>query len=87
MKNKHPALFEEAKKYEKDTTPSGRRYTWAAKESLSELALREKAILKEYEKAKADSAKKLGNRSLIEVFDDALEELDEQGPGCIVCEL
>jgi len=87
LKNKHPDLFEQSKTYEKETTPTGKRYTWSPKESLGELALREKEIIKEYEKAHKDSAKKMPNRSLIEVFDDALDELDEQGPGCIVCDL
>ena len=87
LKNRHPDLFEKAKTYEKEATSTSGRYTWSAKESLEELALREDDILREYEKASKDSAKKLPNRSLIEVFDDALDELDDQGPGCIVCHL
>ena len=87
LKNKHPDLFESAKSYEKETTPSGRRYTWTAKESLAELALREDQIMKEYGKALKQSAAKMPNKSLIEVFDDAMDELDEQGPGCIVCDV
>jgi len=87
LKNKHPDLFEAAKKYEKESTPTGRRYTWSPKESLDEIAARESQIVKEYEKVQAQSAKKLGNKSLIEIFDESMEELDEQGPGCIVCDL
>ena len=87
LKNRHPELFELAKKYEKAATPTGRRYTWSAKESLDEIADREDEIVKEYKKAQEQSAKRMPNRSLIEVYDDALDELDEQGPGCIVCEL
>ena len=87
LKNNHPDLFESAKKYEKESTPTGRRYTWSPKESLDEIASRETQIVKEYEKVQAQSAKKLGNKSLIEIFDESMEELDEQGPGCIVCDL
>ena len=87
LKNKHPDLFEAAKKYEKESTPTGRRYTWSPKESLDEIAARESQIIKEYDKVQAQSAKKLGSKSLIEIFDESMEELDEQGPGCIVCDL
>jgi len=54
---------------------------------LDELELRETQIFKDYEKAQKESIKRMPNKSLIKVFDDTLDELDEQGPGCIVCDL
>lgn len=87
LKKHHPELFEQSKTYEKEATATGRRYTWSPKESLDELELRETQIIKDYEKAQKESLKRMPNKSLIEVFDDTLDELDEQGPGCIVCDL
>ena len=37
LKENHPALFEEAKKYEKFNEKTGDRYTWSERESLAEL--------------------------------------------------
>ena len=37
LKENHPALFEEAKKYEKFNSETGDRYTWSERESLDEL--------------------------------------------------
>lgn len=87
LKNRHPDLFEKAKSYEKENTPTGGRYTWSPKESLDELALREDQIISDYQKAERRSAERMPNKPLIDVFHDALEDLDEQGPGCIICEV
>lgn len=37
LKENHPALFEDAKKYEKVSGETGDRYTWSERESLDEL--------------------------------------------------
>ena len=87
LKNRHPDLFEKAKAYEKEATGTSRRYTWAQGESLEEIENRESEIVEEFKKAQERSKKNMPNKSLIEVYDDALDELDEQGPGCLVCEL
>ena len=87
LKNNHPDLFEKAKTYEKDSTPSGRRYTWAPKESLDELAGREDEILRDYKKTLKQIASKTPNRPLIQVFDTAHGDYDEEEPPCVICDL
>ena len=87
MKNNHPDLFEKAKTYEKGSTPSGRRYTWAPKESLDELAGREDEILRDYKKTLKQLAAKTPNRPLIQVFDSAHGDYDEEEPPCVICDL
>ena len=82
LKERHPDLFEEAKKYEKQDSGSGTRYTWSQGESLDELADRAEAI-------KSNAAnKKLRSIAVVSWQDElataAEEEADES---CLICEL
>ena len=87
LKNNHPELFEKAKTYEKSSTPTGRRYTWAQGESLDELAGREKQVLEEYKETLKRLAATAPNRPLIQVFDDAHHEEYDGEPPCVICDL
>ena len=89
LKENHPDLFEEAKGYEKDSTPTGRRYTWSQGESLDELAQpeRQKEILKNYKETLRRLAAAAPNKPLIQVFDDAHSEDYDGDPPCVICDL
>lgn len=87
LKENHPELFEKAKSYEKTSTPSGERYTWAQGESLDELVERREEILKNYKETLKRMAEKTPNRPLIQVFDSAHEEDDGVEPPCVICDL
>ena len=82
LKERHPQLFEEAKKYEKLDSGSGNRYTWSQGESLDELAGRAESI-------KNNAAnKKLKSIAVVSWQDElatvAEEETDES---CLICDL
>lgn len=70
LKENHPDLFEEAKKYEKIDPESGERYTWSEKESLGELADPKRVEeIKNRHAATLDAAKKARpNRPLLEIL-------------------
>jgi hypothetical protein len=89
LKNNHPDLFEQAKGYEKESTPTGQRYTWAQGESLEELARpqRQKEILQNYKETLKRLAANAPNRPLIQVFDDAHDEDNDYEPPCVICDL
>lgn len=78
---RHPKLFEDAKKYEKFDAETGTRYTWSQGESLDELALRADAI-------KATANKKLQSIKVIS-WQDMLAEMadEEQDESCLICSL
>lgn len=84
LKEHHPDLFEEAKKYERPDEG----YTWVQGESLDEMTSPERAarILAEEEKRKARSRKTRKPQTLSEVFaPDAFEVEDDSG--CSICHL
>jgi 3'-phosphoadenosine 5'-phosphosulfate sulfotransferase (PAPS reductase)/FAD synthetase len=83
----HPALFEEAKAYEKTETPTGQRYTWSQSESLDELAGRKSKIKADYQATLARLAKMAKNKRLIEVYADAHDQEDDLGDACLMCDL
>ena len=82
LKNKHPDLFEKAKKYEK-TDPKGKQFTWVQGHSLDHIEENEEAIMA---RAKAkDESKKTKKETLFDIFSGDNEEDDEEG--CDVCHL
>ena len=83
----HPDLFESAKGYEKTSTPSGERYTWAQGESLDEIASRKAKIKASYEKVMARLARSEPKKRLIEVYDDVHDELEDSEAACLMCDL
>jgi 3'-phosphoadenosine 5'-phosphosulfate sulfotransferase (PAPS reductase)/FAD synthetase len=84
LAEKHPKLFEEAKKYEK-IDPSGPRFTWCESETLDELLERKDQIIAEYEKSLNRKMKEMPNRTLVDVL-GALDDEDLQKP-CMICTL
>lgn len=87
LKEEHPELFEQAKAYEKPYTPSGRTFTWSARESLQELEQPERmaAIKREHELRAARKRERRENLTLAQVFDD--EGPEEDDGGCLICSL
>jgi 3'-phosphoadenosine 5'-phosphosulfate sulfotransferase (PAPS reductase)/FAD synthetase len=83
---KHPDLFELAKQYEKLNEATGERFTWNQRESLEELAKPERIVeIKErLQKAIETKQKRRVNLPLLEVFDEVLEDEDDDQP-CFFC--
>jgi 3'-phosphoadenosine 5'-phosphosulfate sulfotransferase (PAPS reductase)/FAD synthetase len=81
LKEHHPTLFQEAKKYEKFDAKTGKRYTWSQGESLDELASRAEAI-KYAANQKLVSADALSWQDKLAIIAD--EETDES---CLICSL
>jgi 3'-phosphoadenosine 5'-phosphosulfate sulfotransferase (PAPS reductase)/FAD synthetase len=79
---RHPELFEEAKKYEKFDPATGQKYTWVAGESLEELSRPERVrqIKEEYERKQKEQASFKPNTPLHAVFSP-----ERSGPGCVMC--
>ena len=88
LKDNHPQLFKDAKAYEKTDPETGRRFTWAQKESLDELASPERADEIRRRHLKVVQAEKVSrpDRPLIEVFADSLDQEDDD-EGCMICHL
>jgi hypothetical protein len=81
---RHPDLFEQAKKYEK--TEEG--YTWVQGESLEDLERPERVaqIKREEQKRREDAAKRRRPRTLMETYTGEFEDEDE-AQACLVCQL
>lgn len=86
LKENHPDLFKEAKKYEKLNSSTGERYTWSMNESLNELEKPEriKLIKKDYEERKKLLEEKRTNLFLKDILAQDNEDDDE---GCLICHL
>jgi 3'-phosphoadenosine 5'-phosphosulfate sulfotransferase (PAPS reductase)/FAD synthetase len=84
LKEKHPDLFEKAKRYEKPEEG----YTWVKQESLEELSQphRIAQIKVEEEKRKAKAASRRRPSTLAEVFTGEIEEPDDEN-SCLICHL
>ena len=81
LKERHPQLFEEAKKYEKFDPETGTRYTWSQGESLDELASRGEAI-------KYAANQRLKSISVVSWQDKLAEVTDEEiDESCLICSL
>jgi 3'-phosphoadenosine 5'-phosphosulfate sulfotransferase (PAPS reductase)/FAD synthetase len=80
----HEGLFNRAESFEKEDVQTGERYTWSARESLSELRSpeRQQAIIDEHRR-RAKSHQARANLALVEVF-----STDESGDeSCLICHL
>ena len=81
LKERHPQLFEEAKKYEKFDPETGTRYTWSQGESLDELASRGEAI-------KYAANQRLKSIAVVSWQDKLAEVTDEEADeSCLICSL
>lgn len=78
---KHPQLFEAAKKYEKFDESTGKRFTWSERESLDEIEARKDEIKAKFTLI-PNKEKKRKNliQSVLENDDD---ENDDEG--CLIC--
>lgn len=81
LHERHPQLFEEAKKYEKFDPETGAKFTWSQGESLDELLNRADAI-------KLAANKKLKSISVV-TWQGKLAEIadDEADESCLICSL
>lgn len=80
LKERHPDLFEKAKQFEKFDETTGKRFTWAQKESLAELEQPERM---EAIKQSQLRQKEAASSSLIDILGDE----EEEDMSCLVCQL
>lgn len=83
---RHPDLFEEAKKYEKIDEERGVRFTWSQGESLEELSRPERVaeIKRKQEQAVKKKSKAHPGKKLYQIFNETLEDEDDTEP-CTIC--
>ncbi len=85
LKEHHPALFDEAKKYEEANQYLANPFYWSGKEPLTELERPERmAEIKQKWEADASRRKATQNRTLFNIINDVEEEERE---GCLICQL
>ncbi len=82
LREHHPELYEEAKRYEKIDPETGVRYTWQQGESLEELE-KPKRRLQVLENDRIRTAKTVRNRTLAAILD----EDDDDDRACLICSL
>lgn len=84
LKERHPGLFEKAKRYEK--TEEG--YTWVQQESLDQLERPERMaqIRQGEERRREQAAKRRRPRTLVETFGGVVDDPDDE-QGCLICHL
>lgn len=92
LKQEHPEAFEEAKRYEKNALDHGSPFTWAQRESLSDLekpervAAIEKDYLQRLDRTKArNRPNPLHDTPNGPVDIDDIYGLDEGGGSCAIC--
>jgi 3'-phosphoadenosine 5'-phosphosulfate sulfotransferase (PAPS reductase)/FAD synthetase len=85
LAERHPDLFEEAKKYEHEHA-DGRKYTWSDDETLDEIIARKDQIIAEHEASMERKKKQKPNQSLAQSLEDVLDEEDEE-LSCLVCHI
>ena len=88
LKERHPELYESAKAYEKPGPPGEPGYSWMQGETLVQLEepTRVADIKEKHEIAMAKEAASMANRRLIDVFEDVVEE-EEDEEACLICTL
>ncbi|MHC1763382.1 MAG: phosphoadenosine phosphosulfate reductase family protein [Verrucomicrobiia bacterium] len=88
LKHRYPALYEEAKAYEKPNHVNGNTFYWNGDESLAELERPERMaqIEENWAKTQARLLKRQGNRSLAETI-GGLEVAPQMKQGCLLCHL
>jgi len=85
LKENHPELFEESKRYEKFNATTGERYTWSERESLEELEHPErvKQIKEQHLARLADQVKDKPKKPLLEILGQ--DEGDDDILPCSFC--
>lgn len=91
LKQTHPGLFEDAKKYERVYEKTGNFFTWTQGESLQELERPERMeeIIREAERQQVLKARNKKNLTLFQVFSEIydVKEEDEDEQPCLICKL
>ncbi len=82
----HPELFDEAKRYEREDTETGEKYTWVQNESLEQLSQPERIaqIKADYERKREREPTFRAGAALGDVFQD---DSEQSGPSCLFCHL
>lgn len=88
LMERHPELFEKAKKYETVKESEGIRYTWNERESLAELADPERVDeIKQKHTSEMQSQKRAApGQRLYQILGAVLDDEDDSEP-CLVCHL
>ncbi|MDF0379003.1 phosphoadenosine phosphosulfate reductase family protein [Methylophilus sp. YYY-1] len=90
LKENHPELFEEAKKYEKVALEHGSPFTWSQNESLTELE-KPKRVIQIINDFEVRKARNKANRSINPLRPNPPEDIDELygvdegGGACAIC--
>ncbi|HLW00376.1 MAG TPA: phosphoadenosine phosphosulfate reductase family protein [Ktedonobacterales bacterium] len=86
LKQTHPDLFEEAKRYEHANAVTGEAFHWNGRESLDELERPERMeeIVRNWESSRARRV--APNRPLLQILSGEEEE-EEEREGCLICSL
>jgi 3'-phosphoadenosine 5'-phosphosulfate sulfotransferase (PAPS reductase)/FAD synthetase len=90
LKERHPELFEEAKRYEEQSVLHGEEFFWNQRESLSDLERPERMqqIKDEWDLAQERKKKARGNLPLIQILGGLVPgDGDEVLEGCLICSL
>jgi hypothetical protein len=90
LKERHPELFEEAKRYEEQSVLHGEEFFWNQRESLSDLERPERMqqIKDEWDLAQERKKKARGNLPLIQILGGLVpDDGDEVLEGCLICSL
>lgn len=92
LKETHPELYEEAKKYERVYEKTGNFFTWSSRESLSEMEKPQRVIQikTEYELRRKRDAARRENLPLSEVFKEIhgyKEPPEDEEQACLICTL
>lgn len=84
----HPELFEQAKKFESESSKTGRKFTWSQGESLDDISQPERVeeIKANHQKALLREKKARPNRPLIEIFSEVLDDEDDS-QACTICQI
>ena len=88
LKERHPELYEKAKAYEKPGPPGHPGFFWSEGESLTDLEHPDRVadIKRKHELALEKERKSCKNRRLVEVFEDVMED-EEDEKACLICTL
>jgi hypothetical protein len=88
LKEVHPDLFAEAKRYEEQSAKAGEGFTWSSRESLAELERPERVaqIKANWEATQQRKASKRVNAPLVEVL-GGLPADEDDSDACLICSL
>ena len=84
----HPDLYEKAKRFEGESSKTGRKFTWSQGESLEDISQPQRVaeIKANHEKALQREKRARPNRPLIEIFSEVLDDEDDS-QACTICQI